>query len=32
MFKAPKDFTFNNNFETTWRQLGDNFDTTWRQL
>ena len=26
--RAPKNFTFNNNLDTTWRQLGDNLDTT----
>ena len=32
MFRAPKNFTFNNNLDTTWRQLGDNLETTWIQL
>ena len=32
MFRAPKNFIFNNNFETTLIQLGDNFETTCRQL
>ena len=30
--RAPKNFTFNNNLDTTWRQLGDNLETTWIQL
>ena len=27
-FRAPKNFIFNNNFDTTWGKLGDNLETT----